>query len=152
MRAIGRLCIIGPTMAKKKARGSDRSSGRAKVRGYTLLDAEAWAAMNPGTFQIPDAEVRARLLPPEGDQNTVLAKLVFQSLDGTADERMWVRVIGRRGGSYVGLLDNHPDDSMGLSLGDEVTFSPRNVIDVDISRPSGDGGFVATLLEVLRGW
>lgn len=127
-----------------------RGGRGADAPGYELLDAEAWSRRNPATFEIPSAEVRRGLAPPRGARDTVLAKLVFLPSDGLAGERMWVRVSGGRGGSYVGLLDNEPVAAVGASLGDEVRFRPEHVIDVDVVRP--EGGLVAKLLGALREW
>lgn len=82
-----------------------------------LSNGEKLAAAHPRTFEIPDKQERESLQP--GD----FAKMIFDE-----QERMWVKVAGRRdNGQYYGHLDNHPV-LVTLSRGDEVEFSPKHVI------------------------
>ena len=95
--------------------------------GWRLESGVERNAEAPGTFEIPDEEVRARLVP-ECD-----AKLIFtmRRPDGLeVVERMWVQVTGYTETGYKGVLNNEPQtDGVPLSLGDRVEFTPDHVID-----------------------
>ena len=60
---------------------------------------------------------------------------MFKPRHTKGGDKMWVRVTGRRGGRYVGVLNNEPTDpALGLRLGDEVTFGARNIFDIVAAR------------------
>jgi hypothetical protein len=91
-----------------------------------LVDAEERSRRYPDTFDQPPVIARHNI--PVGG----LAKLVFT--DGSAAERMWVRVTGVHPGespAYLGMLVNEPVTINGLDYGDNVGFDPRHVIDID---------------------
>lgn len=84
-----------------------------------LSNGEKLAAAHPRTFEIPDKRERESLQP--GD----FAKMIFDE-----QERMWVKVAGRRdNGDYYGHLANQPV-VLSLMFGDPVDFKPKHVIDV----------------------
>ena len=93
-------------------------------KSYQLGDGEERARKYPGTFEIPNREKRHSL--KVGDT----VKLIFMEKGGANSERMWVRVTGRTGSSYRGVLDNDPGVVTSLKAGDVVKFSPRHVIDI----------------------
>gem|GEM_PF-3139928 len=91
---------------------------------YTLDDAEARAARYPDSFQIPNADLRARVRA--GD----LVKLLFMGADAAGEavtERMWVVVVQVTDAGYQGTLDNDPTRIQGLSAGTEISFEPRHI-------------------------
>ncbi len=91
---------------------------------YQLGNGEERARKYPGTFEIPEKEKRHYL--NTGDS----AKLIFMAKDGEASERMWVRVTGRTGSTYRGVLDSDPIVLTSLKANDVVKFSPRHVIEI----------------------
>ena len=108
--------------------------------GWQLESAAARHAEVPNTFQIPDEDVRSRLVP-ECD-----AKLIFtmRTPDGReAVERMWVQVTGYTDTGYAGVLNNEPKTAgVPLSLGDRIEFGPDHIIDaLPPERWSKEGGW-----------
>lgn len=102
--------------------------------GVPTLDVDGWQlesglerhAEAPGTFEIPDESIRARLVPGCD------AKLIFtlMSADGPQVERMWVRITGYTENGYLGVLNNEPRSSGApIALGERVEFRPDHVID-----------------------
>lgn len=102
--------------------------GTLEEDGWTLDDAVERHRLAPNTFQIPPEDIRANL--PIGAD----AKLIFllRSDEGSVKgERMWVRVVGRMGEGYIGVLNNDPTtQGAALALGDRLVFRPENIIDV----------------------
>jgi hypothetical protein len=90
-----------------------------------LASAEECHAQNPETFWIPDKEDRNSLQP--GD----FAKVIFKTYtgDNIQGERIWVRVAGRVGDTYVGTLGNDPF-IIAKRFGDRVHFRAEHVIDI----------------------
>ena len=98
--------------------------------GWELISAEARNDEHPDAFQIPSRENREMLAPGDG------AKLLFdietrengRIVDRGVD-RMWVIVIARIGGCYLGILDNDPGTAENVQLhqGDLITFGPEHV-------------------------
>jgi hypothetical protein len=62
-----------------------------------------------------------------------LVKLCFEcEVKGGCDgERMWVAVTGVNGHDYTGCLVNHPALIYELKWGQQVTFSPKHILDID---------------------
>lgn len=98
-----------------------------RADGWRLESAVERLAEAPETFEIPDEEIRSRLVP-ECD-----AKLIFTMLtrDGReVVERMWVQITGYTNTGYVGVLNNDPKtDGVPLSYGQRIEFQPLHVID-----------------------
>jgi hypothetical protein len=96
--------------------------------GWQLESGVERHAEAPETFQIPDKQVRTRLVPTCG------AKLIFamQTDAGIQVERMWVQITGYTDVGYVGELLNQPRSSGApLRPGDRVEFEPDHVIDAE---------------------
>lgn len=113
----------------KVAPPANAVTGAPKLTGtvtYQLEDAEVRHAESPETFEIPDVAERESLEAGDG------VKLVFEITDGsrTEVERMWVKVTGRQGDSFQGLLDNDPYCTDELKAGEAVTFAARHVIQI----------------------
>lgn len=98
---------------------------------WTLGDAAARASENPYTFWKPSGELIARLGPGN------FAKLIFEFASDDPEapgaERMWVRITGRTGDRFEGVLDNEPRYIRDLAPGAVVRFDPRHVIDSDLT-------------------
>lgn len=140
------------------ARNSD-DPVRGRRRGYSLLDAEGQARKSPDTFKIPSEKLRRGLMSIADGGKTVFAKVVFLPLDGSGGERMWLRLVGWRGGRmgdggrYVGVLDSLPlNQALGLSERDEVLFSPRHVIDVDTAKDEDGESLIQKIARAARSW
>ncbi|WP_241289972.1 DUF2314 domain-containing protein [Burkholderia stabilis] len=104
---------------------------RMDTGGWELDDAEAIAAEHPDTFHLPS---RAQRDAVEAD---ALVKLIFRI--STVDEhghtqvnveRMWVCVIERAAGHWIGELDNQPRCTDDIAPGMRVAFDSRHVIDI----------------------
>lgn len=101
------------------------------MQAYELHDGEEAARQNPDTFHIPPKAERVALKPGQH-----IAKLSFQlrKTDGTmgSGERMWVRILDRKGAEYIGRLDNDPfqGDDVLLRYDDLVSFESKHVIDI----------------------
>lgn len=116
---------------------------------WSLVDGEQRAREHPDTFEIPSRGEREQL--GLGD----FAKLIFVTpsmLTQNVGERMWVRVlerkqVGKGPVSYRGQLDNAPGLIAGLKAGDELTFKPEHVIEIESTKrkPGGGGGGVVLL-------
>lgn len=89
---------------------------------YTLQDCIAQNKKYPDTFKIPSRERR------KGIKVGQWAKLIFIAEDGQG-ERMWVKIIARKGGGYIGTLDNSPV-LIEAEFGDEIKFSPKHVASI----------------------
>jgi hypothetical protein len=109
--------------AKKSARRAPR---------YRLTSGEAMHRKHPQTFELPTRAERESL--PVGS----FAKLIFA---GRPSERMWVKVTGKRGGRYTGVLDNAPVAVSGVRLGDRISFGPEHVIDTMPAGAARAAGF-----------
>lgn len=57
-----------------------------------------------------------------------IVKIVFLS-PGCPPERMWVKIVGFKGGRIVGVLDNVPACAP-LKLGEVVTFGEQDIVDI----------------------
>jgi hypothetical protein len=107
--------------------------------GWTLLSGEARQARNPATFEIPSRACRESLCV--GDAAKLLFDIETRESGRVIDrgvDRMWVIVKKRIGDLYVGLLDNDPGISEGVTLhsGSAVLSGPEHV--VAIERPAKD--------------
>jgi hypothetical protein len=89
--------------------------------GAVLVNVEDMARKHPKTFQIASKKERSGLVAGK------YAKLIWQSDDG--GERPWVRVTGRKGDRYTGIVDNDTFVKGTPKLGAKVTFGPENVAD-----------------------
>lgn len=93
---------------------------------YRLANAEARHEEAPRSFFIPTRDEREALRP--GD----LAKLLFEVLSPTAGqpsgERMWVQVVSKEAGRYVGQLDNQPRVVTTIAIDDHLEFGPEHII------------------------
>ena len=98
---------------------------------FRLMSAEERNRASPDTFLIPKRTTR------ENVKVGFLVKLIFTSEDPPAGERMWVRVDGRRGPVYRGILQSKPVTMKDLIPGEEVRFGPEHICDV--SPPDNDG-------------
>jgi len=102
---------------------------------YELVDVAARSLVYP-TFKIPTMIARESLLC--GD----LAQLII-----SGRERLWVkveRVFGTGlGKSYVGVVQSSPvePEVLGVRTGDEVSFSPRHVADIELRSESYDHAY-----------
>jgi uncharacterized protein YegJ (DUF2314 family) len=96
--------------------------------GWQLESGVERHAEAPETFEIPEEEIRSRLVP------TCLAKLIFalRSAEGPQVERMWVQITGYTETGYVGVLDNDPrTPDAPIAAGQVVEFGPDHIIDAE---------------------
>lgn len=93
---------------------------------YVLLSGERAHSEHPDSFPIPAAEAR------RGLKRGALVKLMFriQTAQATRTERMWVAVSGKRGETYLGVLDNDPTTTTTIRSGLKVAFEARHVIQI----------------------
>jgi hypothetical protein len=99
---------------------------------WTLAEAEERHRAHPRSFFIPNAETRGSLRI--GDRVALLFYAADPTAAGADAERMWVEVLERVQGAYLGRLLNRPVVVGGLSLGDELAFGPEHVIRVEDAR------------------
>ena len=95
---------------------------------YEIEDPRPIAAAAPYTFHLPSENELLAVSP--GD----LVKLIFRSIPDSSEwgaERMWVIVTAAKGASLTGTLDNQPRDMPQLKVGDRVTFTRGQIIDID---------------------
>lgn len=98
---------------------------------FEIRDADDAAAESPHTFFIPSRDERVAI--DIGD----IVKLGFEYLwdiEEYGGERMWVKVTGKRGLRYVGVLDNEPWEK-GLEVGLELEFGIEHILDIDWAIP-----------------
>jgi len=50
--------------------------------------------------------------------------------DEIESERMWVKIIGKEKGFYIGILDNDPYGDVYLKSGQNIYFQGRHIIDI----------------------
>ncbi|WP_426990817.1 DUF2314 domain-containing protein [Pseudarthrobacter sp. Y6] len=89
----------------------------------TLIDGCQRNHENPDSFPIPEPEAKELIRPGS------YVKLMFAT--PSCAERMWVLTTARNGPKLKGTLSNEPfllSDE--LALGDHVTFTLDNVIDI----------------------
>jgi hypothetical protein len=94
--------------------------------GWQLENAVERHRAAPDTFEIPDEQIRSRLVPGCD------AKLIFtlHGPAGTSVERMWVRITGYTDRGYLGELNNDPRmEDAPIASGAPVEFGPDHVID-----------------------
>lgn len=99
---------------------------------YTLISGVEMNAAHPDTFEIPDNNERAALVPGQ------YAKVGFQPTApiGFSGERMWVEVrkVSMKGlkVEYTGVLANDPVCFAPgyLKCGDKVVFGPEHVLSI----------------------
>lgn len=110
----------------RNGRKTKLSLGELALRSYGLGDGEELHRSAPDTFWIPSAEERATLQPGQ------TVKLAFHQrwLSPSCAERMWVTIVRRDAGGYVGRLANEPESITALQLGDVVRFTMKNVIKI----------------------
>lgn len=130
--------------------GEANSSSTSRC-GWTLRNVEEQYARSPKMFNLPDAEVRKRLVPG------LLVKLIFEPVapvemksEMYGGERMWVEVSEHQDAGYVGVLSNEPRLISGLSVGDRIEFRPEHVFDVRF--PDDTSGLCIPMdsMELLR--
>ncbi|WHI52745.1 hypothetical protein P3339_08275 [Microbulbifer sp. MLAF003] len=103
---------------------------------WEIRNVEFEQQKNPETFEIPSKEDRFNLKRGQA------AKLAFdietQDGDGSVQvsgERMWVIVLKKTKGHYLGILDNEPSciepGSGYLEPGCKLWFKPEHVIGID---------------------
>jgi hypothetical protein len=88
-----------------------------------LADAQARAAANPSTFQIPSLADRSQL--EVGD----FAKLIFLDTRG-AGERMWVQIVAVSATGeirYRGILANDPIAGVSVQRSAVIEFVARHI-------------------------
>lgn len=108
--------------------------------GYELRSGLAQHHRTPDTFYMPDESDRQTLKEED------FVKLLFSievekdpddpKDDGLFGERMWVKVTGRNGPYYTGVLNNVPitsDEQENICIGDDVIFLPEHVIDIELN-------------------
>jgi uncharacterized protein YegJ (DUF2314 family) len=90
---------------------------------FTLASAEERASKY--SFQIPSRDTR------ENVKVGFLVKLIFESDDPPAKERMWVKVVSRKGAVYNGVLDSGPVIMTDFVFkGEGVRFTADHICDV----------------------
>ena len=94
---------------------------------YTLSDGVKLHAENPDTFAIPSDEDKAAITRGS------FVKLIFsptEKSDDTMPERMWVEVthLDNGGERITGTLANNPLSLESPQYGDEIHFTPDNII------------------------
>lgn len=106
------------------------AAGRIVYRWRLESGTEAHAR-HPNTFWIPSEDEKAAVTPG------TLVKLMFhvRKLGG---ERMWVEVTGVEGRRWRGRLVNDPFFIPRLRPGDEVKFTPDEIIDITETPPPGE--------------
>lgn len=101
--------------------------------GFRLGNAEERHRAAPRSFFIPSREERDSL------EAGSLVQLLFEIDDPSegmpSAERMWVQVLSRGGGNYVGALDNQPNVITAVGPGNRIVFGPEHVISVWVTNP-----------------
>jgi len=98
---------------------------KMKTKKIELASASALHKENPDTFEVPDPEKLEDLVP--GDYAKVIA-----TQEGTPGaERFWIRITGRDGDRFSGLVSN-TTVVVKLELGDPIEFTIDNIIDVQL--------------------
>lgn len=100
-----------------------------EIDHFELDDGELINRDYPESFWIPEKSIRESL------EIGSLVKLIFRMEEtvGSEDvsvERMWVEVLDKNGGFYVGKLDNDPSGSECVKCGQNVNFQSCHVIDI----------------------
>lgn len=96
---------------------------------YTLQNAEDQARTYPDDFNIPDLKDRKTV--PDGH----FAKVGFVTESNSGSkcvEYLWVRVIDRESddGTYYGVLEDEPNFTNGVKIGDPIQFEAENVFKI----------------------
>ena len=94
---------------------------------FTLDDGEALNQEYPDTFEIPTLKNR------ESQQVSDLVKLIFRITinDEVFVERMWVIITHKNKNQLTGTLKNQPYCTEELTIGHEVTFLAKHIIQID---------------------
>lgn len=97
---------------------------RPAATRWRLLSAVERREREGSSFEIPEAAARASLSPGDG------AKLLFELRTGV--ERMWVVVLERRDGGYLGRLISTPaEENAPVAPGLDLEFRPEHVAAID---------------------
>ena len=88
------------------------------------------------TYTLRDLEADDYQQPPRSDREQLtagdLVKLAFAPTEpDRLTEWMWVIVLARTAGGYVGRLDNVPANIPSLQAGDDVRFGPEHVFKIE---------------------
>jgi hypothetical protein len=89
------------------------------------------AQFGDGAFPIPSLAERQGL--PPGAVAKVGISWPQKDGNGAIGERFWVIVLERRGGSYLGIVDNDLR-SITLKWGSLIQFGPEHILDIDTSK------------------
>src|SRR5262249_15623364 len=100
--------------------------------GWELESAERRHAQHPDTFEIPSREERESLRPGALVQLLFLLTGKEGDTEYTQCERMWVNVLGARGGTYFGHLESKPVISEVLAPGLRIEFGLEHVCTIRI--------------------
>jgi hypothetical protein len=117
--------FISNQIHTRNGRRTKLSLGELALRSYSLVDGEEMQRGAPD-FWLPSAEMRSALRAGQ----TVMLVFHQRWFAGSLPERMWVRITGRNKEGYVGRLANEPQSVTALRFGDEVRFTPKNVIKI----------------------
>jgi uncharacterized protein YegJ (DUF2314 family) len=96
-----------------------------KTSHWFLSNAAALAKESPNTFDRPsDGEIRKL---KKGDFVKLCFRLQSATGEGLNGERMWVKIIERKGTQMTGILNNDPILIPGLQYKDDVVFGEEHI-------------------------
>ncbi len=96
---------------------------------FEIIDPRPNAQENPYSFYLPPRDYIELL--SEGDH----VKLILSGTPASREwerERMWVNITDIKESSYLGTLDNDPDDLPMLTAGTVLLFSDYNIIAIEL--------------------
>lgn len=95
------------------------------MKRFSLIDGVAMNKAHPDTFEIPTTDEIAAL--KDGDH----VKLGFKMKrkDCPSAERMWVKIVARKGGDYCGTIANSPV-FVNAEFGDLLLFERKHILSI----------------------
>ena len=106
------------------------------MKSWQIEDITEWAKEHKYTFYVPPKSVIDKL----GKGNLARMIFLFESDNPKAPraERMWVEIKERSGDKFKGYLTNMPLYIEDLTIGDEIEFETKNIIDSDVESEEED--------------
>lgn len=106
------------------------------MKSWQIEDITELAKENKYTFYIPPKSVIEKL------EKGNLARMIFlfesDNPEAPRAERMWVEIKERNGDKFKGYLTNMPLYIEDLTIGDEIEFETKNIIDSDLKNKEED--------------